>query len=255
VDFRQKILGIPSPLVVFIAVVLIYAWKFGRPSLYILQAKKAVKENPALASTPVPLAEKSASEAPGTAFSEYGFRFEVPWVAKEKSHQDYAAIIYVPDGDKALVFFNPAQNAGLVEGLRQTLKDRGKNPLAASLYLNAMSDYELERSIWYTTPDQLSLFFPRRKDVFGAMRLSMKDVLKDQAKTGVYAFTFGNLRGFQFGDPSQAHGVRIDAFDDQDRHFVFSIGTKSESDVYLKQAEINRVLQSLRPTSASQASN
>lgn len=252
VNFRQRF---QIPLAVAIAFALIYSWRFGPATSWILQAKDAAKKNPLLATIPIQLADRSASAAPGTTFTEFGFQFEVPWIAKEKSRSNYAAIIYVPDGAAALMFFNPAEDQGLVKELRQRLKGQGKDPVAANLFLDANSDYDLERSMWYATPKQLSVFFPRKKEILAATRLMTKDALGAQAKTGFYAFTFGQLRGFQLGDPALVHGIRIDAFDDQDRKFVFSIGTKSDSNVYLKQADINRVLQSLRPTPAPPTAN
>lgn len=251
-NFRQRF---QVPLAVAIVFALIYSWKFGPATSLILRAKNAAKKNPLLATVPIELPDRSVSTAPGTTFTEFGFQFEVPWIAKEKPHGDHIAIIYVPDGTAALLFFNPAEDKGLVKELRQTFKDQGKDPVYANLYLDAKSDYDLERSTWYATPEQLSVFFPRKKEVFNATRLMTKDVLGAEAKTGLYAFTFGQLRGFQFGDPARVHSIRVDAFDDQDRKFVFSIGTKSDSNVYLKQADINRVLQSLRPAHSSTTAN
>jgi hypothetical protein len=247
-----KIFGIPRPLVVIIVVVLIYAYKFGGATSWILQARAAARKDPTLANVPIPLGDLSVSIVPGTTFSEFGFQFEVPWTARLKKHDDFAALIYVPEGElAAIMFFNPAKSPGLIKETREGLEKRGENPKAANLFLDAASDYDLERSTWYATPDQLSLFFPRRKDVFAATWLNIKSSLNQQAKTGLYSFTFGKLRGFQFGDPAKSHSVQVDAFDDQDRKFEFVFGSKPGPVFTITQAEINRVLQTLRPAPTS----
>jgi hypothetical protein len=242
-----KLRGILRPLAIVIAVALIYTYKFGGATSWILQARTEAREDPTLANVPIPLGDLSASIVPGTTFSEFGFQFEVPWAARLKSHDDFVALVYVPEGElAAIMFFNPRRQ-GLVKDMRDDLAKRGQNPRAANLYLDAASDYDLERSTWYATPDQLSLFFPRRKDVLAATWLNIKSSLNQQARTGLYSFTFGKLRGFQFGDPAKSHSVQVDAFDDQDRKFEFVFGSKPSPIFTIAQADINRVLQTLRP--------
>ena len=136
-----KICGIRRLLAIVIAVVLIYTYKFGGATSWILQARAAARKDPTLANVPVRLGDRSVSLAPGTTFSEFGYQFEVPWPAKLKTQDDFAALIYVPEGQLAAVrFVNPAEALGLVKETREMLEKRGENPKAANLFLDAASD-------------------------------------------------------------------------------------------------------------------
>jgi hypothetical protein len=81
--------------------------------------------------------------------------------------------------------------------------------------------------------------------------LNIKSSLNPQARTGLYSFTFGKLRGFQLGDPAKSHSVQVDAFDDQDRKLEFVFASKPGPVFTVTQADINRVLQTLRPAPAA----
>jgi hypothetical protein len=251
----KKVCGIPFPVAVVIALILVYAYIFGRPTILIWYARQEAAHNPRVAMVPMPLPDTSISTTPGNTVAFFGWQFEVPWQGPVavKNPGEYIAVAYMPLSQRTIGFFNPAENKGLLEPLRQELKNRGMDPRNADEFLGAQSDYDLERNIWYTTPAQLSLIFPRRKAVFAATRLMIKGTQEREASTGVYAFTIGLLRGFQFGDPARVSSVHVDGFDEQDRKFEFIIGSKPGPMSALKQSEINRVLQTLRAAPAAQS--
>jgi hypothetical protein len=250
----RKFCGVPFPWAVVIAVILAYAYIFGRPTILVWYVRQEAAHNPGAAMIPTPLRDTSISTTPGTTVTFFGYQFELPWQGPVavKNPGDYLAVAYPSSGQITVGFFNPAKNEGLVKAMRDDLKKRGMDPRNFDALLGAQSDYEMERAIWYTTPAQLSLLFPRRKEVFAATRLMIKGVEEREARTGVYAFAIGTLHGFQFGDPARANSIHIDAFDDQDQKFEFLFGSKSGFTSALKQGEINRVLQTLLPASPSQ---
>jgi hypothetical protein len=73
-----------------------------------------------------------------------------------------------------------------------------------------------------------------------------------QTETGLFSFQGQRLGGFQMGDPLRAT-IHIDAFDDQDRHFEFFIGVAKGKNFTITQAEVNKILQSLRPALKNQS--
>lgn len=221
--------------------------------MLVWRMRQEAARDPNLALVPIPLPETLISTIPGTTVEFFGYEFEVPWQGQVnvKNPGDFIAVAYSASVGYSLGFFNPAKN-GPLKVLRKDLEERGKNENIAEEMLGAQSDYDLERSILNATPSQLSLFFPRRKEVYAAVRLMIKPATAVGAETGLYSFKNGQLRGFQFGDPSRAQNIRIEAFDDEDRKFEFVFGSKPGSSFTLKQVEINRVLQTLRPAPASQ---
>lgn len=64
----------------------------------------------------------------------------------------------------------------------------------------------------------------------------------------IYAMSIGEMREFQFGDtntpPYEAH---LDLFDKSDRHFILEIMGPQGHGQILTQAEINAVVESIRP--------
>jgi len=244
---------------VAIGLILVYAYFFGRPTMFVWQAKQESASDPKLALVPIPLSDTSISTTPGTIVTLFGYQFEVPWqgqVAVRNPGDDHLAVVYSAAVGKPLMFFNPAKNGGLVETTRAELKARGEDPRIADAYLDAHSDYDLIRSTLYTTPAQLSLIFPGKNAVYAATRLMIKRTEAVGAETGLYSFQIGQLRGFQIGDPSRARNVRVIGFDRGDNRFEFGFGGVPGHQYVSKQgfnqAEINRVLQSLRSAPSSQ---
>jgi hypothetical protein len=248
---RRKICGMPMPAAVAIGLILVYAIIFGRPTIFVWVVKDETAHDPIAAMVPIPLPDTSISATPGQIVRFFGYQFEVPWQepVSVKNPGDYLALAYSPSDKRSVGFFNPAHNSALVAEVRDNLKSHGVNPQAANDFLNAQSDYDLDRSILFSTPDQLSLVFPRRKEVFVAARLMIKHIRERESETGMYLFEIGNLHGFQFGNPERADMIHVDAYDDQGLKFEFIIGIKHGSAPRLTQAEINRVLQTLQPTS------
>ncbi len=254
-NFQSKGSGTPwPPLAVAISLMFVYVYFFGGPTMLVWRAKQDAARDPRLALVPTLLSDTSVSASPGTRVTFFGYQFEVPWQgqATVKNAGDYIAVAFNASATKSLEFVNPANSLGLVKTTRAGLKERGLDPRNADLVLNAGSDYDLMRSILYAAPAQLSLVFPRKKDVWAATFLMMKEVEVRGAEAGLYSFQIGQLRGFQIGDPSRARNVRVESFDADDRKFEFVFGCKPGSDASFKQTEINRVLQTLQRAPGSQ---
>jgi hypothetical protein len=68
--------------------------------------------------------------------------------------------------------------------------------------------------------------------------------------SGIFLIQTNGFRGFQYGDPaSHPPEVQVDLFSDQAHlHFVFS---QKKNTVGISQAEINRVIQTVRPIDAA----
>jgi hypothetical protein len=225
--------------------------------MFVWQAKQDAARDPKLALVPIPLPDTSISTTPGTTVTFFGYQFEVPWegrVSVRNPGDDHLAVAFGAVG-KPLMFFNPANNPGVVEAARSALKERGEGPRNADAFLDAHSDYDLVRSTLYATPAQLSLVFPGKEAVYTATRLMIKQSEALGAETGLYSFRIGQLRGFQIGDPSRARNVRVIGFDGDDHKFEFGFGCVPGPEYGSKQGfsqtDINRVLQTLRPVPGS----
>jgi hypothetical protein len=247
-----KIWGIPLPLAVAIALGLSYALIFGKPTDIVWTMKKEAAKNSRLSVVPIPLSNTSISQEKGTTENFFGYQFEVPWQEGEKKQRDSIAVLFSHSGQEAVMFFDPGGERGFIRMLKETpgLQVGYLNPVYGRE--NVQSDYEFVRAALNTTPSQLSLFLPWSKEVYAANLLRMKEVFLLEQQDGLYSFEFGQLRGFQQGDPVRDKNVVVEAYDAGDRKFKFIFSSKSGPNGGMTQPDVNRVLQTLRPAPALQ---
>jgi hypothetical protein len=247
----RKILGIPLPLAVLIALVLTYALIFGKPTRIVWAMKKEAASNPRLSVVPIPLSDTSISQQEGTLKNFFGYQFEVPWRTGEQKQRDSIAFVFSQSSQEAVTFFDPTGQQGFIRMMKETpgLRVGYLNPLYGRE--NVQSDYEFARAALNASPSQLSLFLPWSKEVYAANLLRMKEAFLVQPQIGLYSFEIGQLRGFQHGDPVRDKNVEVEAYDADDRKFKFIFSSKSGPNGGMTQPDINRILQTLRPAPAS----
>jgi len=248
----RKIWGIPFPLAVAIALCVSYALIFGKPTYIVWTIKMEAAKNSRLWVVPIPLPNTSISQGKGITENFFGYQFEVPWQKGEQKQLDSIALVFSQSGQEAVSFFNPGGDRGFIRMMKETpgLRVGYLNPLYGRE--NVQSDYEFVRAALNTTPSQLSLFLPWSKEVYAANLLRMKEAFILGPQGGLYSFEFGQLRGFQHGDPVRDKNVLVDAYDAGDRKFRLSFSSKSGPNGGMTQPDINRVLQTLRPAPALQ---
>jgi hypothetical protein len=248
----RKICGVPFPWAVALALVLAYLWIFGRATYLVWLVKKEAIENPGLAMVPVPLSDTSISTAQGTTLTEFGYQFDVPWKMIELKRGNKIAVFESESGPEAFMFWDPAEQKGFVK----LMKDSAGAQLGAlaSVYgaQTIQSDYDFDQAVVNTTPSQLSYVLPRRKEVRAAALLMLKPIEMIDAETGFYSFETQRLRGFQNGNPSKTKNVMVKAFDAEGHQFEFVFGNRAYPNSGPTQADINMVLQTLRPAPAAQ---
>jgi len=229
--------------VLFCSLVLLY----GRPITAVLYARWEARKTPELWVVPTPLADLSIDSSPGKKFSYLGYEFESPWtqVTKERKFESSAAVNFA-DGQVILI----AKGAELFPAMQEEEAKRG-----AVVRFNfggelIDSDYALLSRTLYLTPRDLRLSWSRREMAGNSVLLTIKGIDVVHMRNGLYSFQTDWLRGFQYGNPTHDRVVNIDAFDEQGRKIWILIGTKPDSPK-LSQAEINRILYSLRIDSSS----
>jgi hypothetical protein len=112
------------------------------------------------------------------------------------------------------------------------------------------SNYDLRSKILYLTPRDLSLFSSRQEMAGNSILLLMKSIWTKRIKGGLYSFETPWIRGFQEGSPAEDDMTIIDGFDAHDREIELWVGSDKGANKP-SQADINRILYSLRPDPAS----
>jgi hypothetical protein len=216
--------------------------------MFALEARYVGWKMPVVKRTPVELSDSSIMQGSARKLSYFGYDFEVPWEIDEAKTKQA--------GKMQLVAFRSG-NALLVSSMapKQFVStflssDKADQPGLRGLYGEDIlqSDYLLKRAILEATPDKVGLLTPRKDAVGIAMLLITKGVIMPRgAETGIFRIRTGNFEGFQYGDPhGRPNSIDIQLFaDDGGLAFLFTQQEKG-AEPAISQAEINRVLQSLR---------
>jgi hypothetical protein len=216
----------------------------------IYQAHWMQKQVPGLSRTPVPLQDTSAAKMEGANISAFGWTCEAPWAGVATRRKNPLVESTVFENGKSIGFFDPSQIIDTVAGFAQTTKDRARRrQLEAELGKDTVgSDYDLERATLQVTPQDFSIFMSNKRARGDATLLWFKYLTNSDAETGLFSFSFENLRGFQLGDPARARSVVIHGYDRQDRGVEIFIKMGDGKLDHILQIEINRVLQTLHWT-------
>ena len=233
--------------------VLLLAWVYGRPLGIMLYAKWDARTHPELWVVPQPLPATAAETSPGKFFSYFGYEFESPWteVAFERKTQTAAVLNF--SGGQGIAVFCWSDGQAPLQVLKNGSPDNGATLQRVFGVEATRSNYAFISSILNVTPGDLRIFSSFHKMVTNSVLLSMKQIEVSTVKGRVYSFQTNAIRGFQKGDPLQDANVTIEAFDAQDRRLQLLIGAKPNSSPKPTQADINRILYSLRPVSTAQA--
>ena len=225
-----------------------YLWFFGVATMFALEARYIGWRTPVVKRIPTELPDQSIAEVPERKLTHFGYEFEVPWeIDQAKSKQvGEMQLVAFRSGNTLLVsrtapkeFVNSFLSTGNADtaGLRALY---GEDIL--------QSDYLLKQRILEVTPDEVGLFTPRKQAVGSAMLLIMKGIMMSfGADSGIYRIRTGGFQGFQFGDPrSRPRSIDLEIYnEDGGLGFIFS-QRENSSEPPITQAQINRVIQSLR---------
>jgi hypothetical protein len=230
----------------------LYAWFFGFQTAMVLETRWIARTAPIVKETPRVLADNSTASGPGTKLSYFGYDFEVPWDDLDPAQTRIRAnmVLLGFRSGKSLTFssgsprhFVDAVSADI--GQRDNLRNiYGDAPL--------QSDYAMWSVILAATPDKVSVFSSRQEIVSNSMLLTMKAVVGPE-ESGIFALQIKGFRGgFQWGDPARNPRRVVASLyaDDYGLQFSFSGKTKKNPQG-ISQAEINRVLQTVRRSAES----
>jgi hypothetical protein len=217
----------------------------------IYQAHWMQKQSPVISKTPVPLRDTSAATVEGTHISAFGWDCEAPWARVATRRKNPLIESTEFENGKSIGFFDPSQTFDPLAEFGRTTNDRAtRTRLQAVFGKDTMSsDYDLERATLQVTPQDFSVFMSNKRASADATLLFFKYISIGRADTGLFSFSFENLRGFQWGDPALARFVMIHGYDPQDHGVRITVAMADGSHEHILQSEINRIVQTLHRTS------
>ncbi|HEY3929309.1 MAG TPA: hypothetical protein VGL89_13125 [Candidatus Koribacter sp.] len=221
-------------------------------NVYAIQAQWMARKVAVVKLLPALLPDSTVDGRPSQTRTALGYQFEIPFADVDESQTKLTDHSFVMKSHGHEWAFGV-----LAGGPKQDVKDMESmsghhGRVAAGMFGDALqSDYVLRERIYGATPSRVSPFMSDRVAAGEYMILVIKGVmLPSEAQSGFYEVSSATLKGFQFGNPAVAKQLNIELFDDQGS-VSFMIGQQAENGkMPLTQAQINRLIQSVRRDSA-----
>jgi hypothetical protein len=217
----------------------------------------AVRTAPSVASVvPADLKDQSVSQAQGRKLSYLGYEFEVPWTDLDEPQTK----LYPKDKpDKNRVDLRFRSGLRLLvttvlprEWATELHKDFKVPPQAIESAFGPetmKSDYDFVKSVYEFTPGTLHHWTTSSRVRYREqMLLIIKSIVPSKwAETGIFNLRARNFQGFQQGNPqTRQEGYILSLYSDEGS-VEFIVGQKDyKNSAGVTQAEINRIVQSLR---------
>lgn len=235
---------------IVVSVICTYLWVFGIATWFIVEGRDFAGNDPALWMAPAELRDLSTSSAPGRKLSYFGYEFEVPWddLDEQKTRLVGSWQFIAFHSGKTMLFWRLPPKKSVNAMLGQGKLDGAR---LKRLYGDEtlQSDYAFIRATLETTPGQITLFTPQRKALRIMTLLLLKSIYVSTNKSGsgIFLIQTGDFRGFQYGNPQgRPREIVDDLFaDNGGLHFAFRDKSCAGG---ISQAEINRVIQTTRPS-------
>lgn len=191
---------------------------------------------------PADLRDLSVSQAPGMKMRYFGYEFEVPWNDVEEADRKPFAT-KSSGSDSAWVRFR--------SGLKLFIS---VEPADA-----AISDYAMARLLYEFNPSKMQSWPPspgtqyRQLALFASKSLILSHIPSTPAESGIFNLRSQTYRGFQLGNPqARQDGLSIELYFDDGRFEIAFLQEAYEEPSGVTQAEINRIVQTLRKVPADQ---
>lgn len=238
-----------SAFTVLVLTIIAFALVFGPQTIMWCKVRQSAKSDPVLWVLPQALRDSAPKKQPGLKLSAYGYEFEVPWgdIDKDKTKSGVSLSVYYFRSGSVLMFGNPEKVANAKEIF---LADDEKRKVATQLWgeKTLESNFALTKAILETSPAQISVFAPRAKVLGLGILLMLKPSTAVCGETGIFTFDTPTIRGFQMGDPDKRPKcISVSAFDTADHQLKLTFGIQKVATGQISQAEVNRVLQTVRP--------
>lgn len=200
--------------------------------LIVARAHMWKRSFPEVSQLPRPLSDTSVAQAKGISVSAFGWEFEAPWqrVSSTRKIELFETTFF--EGGQGVRFVNPSESfsaVGLV--LQSKSEERAmQSQFEAEFGADATtSGYDFENTVLNTTVKDVSLFMSYKRAQRNCRLLFLKSMDLSDAKSGFFSFSFGNLHGFQMGDPAKTRGIAIHGYDSQGHRVELFIGINGQS--------------------------
>jgi len=241
-----------SPANIFwiaLATIGVLAWCFGSQTWDWYQAKKMGESQPCLRLGVRPMVMGDADVIPVTKEAFFGYEFEVPWPNAEAAITRKMVTLTAPSGH-GLILWDPTAIPQVFEDASKPIQHPNMKDAIGSVVGKeaALSNYDFVKHILDMTPERISPFLSKREANGRLTLLRMKSGLYcEKGHPVFYSYQQSGLNCLQLGEFGVGRVIEVKCFDRMDRELNFHFSTQPDAVTALTQAEINRVIQTLRP--------
>jgi hypothetical protein len=236
-----------------ILAVLVCAYGWGIQTWTSWKFRHEAKHFPVLNMTPRPLPAVGANRTAGMQLADAGFTFEVPWSDpdSEKTKQIGQIALFAFRSGRVVEFFPPGPVDGdLLAVAEHSFGDSHGNLKQLFGPESVKSNYAFHKTLLEATPAMLTPWMSQRDSMRAGFILLLKMVSSVGGGTGIFSVEANGWKGFQLDDPAKKpKKITLELYDPQDRHAeVIFYNSAKAGEASITQADINRVLLTLRPT-------
>jgi hypothetical protein len=196
-----------------------------------------LRNEPYLAIVPKPVSGGLTS-LPGKRLECFGLSFEFPWTTVDFERKTAYGCAQSSKSGGSVLFFNPDASFDAAHMSRGAAN--------AWRLTDPRSDYDLWLAAMETTPNDVKWWKIAQQNARSYDLLLLKSEMIHEGNA-LYFANFGEMRGFQDGDPSsRPYTVQLDLFDRNDQHYMVHIGSGDEHHPVISQTEINAMISSMR---------
>lgn len=238
-----------------IALFIFSACMWGFQTANYLMYRHRAKKMPILNYRPINLPNIEISKNQGTALVHEGLSFEVPWTGLNRNKSKIVGkwAIYSFDSG-AVITLCPPSDGG--EDLRDVVaKESGVNRHQLAIAFRVGPDdtnYGFHRALLNATPADLSPWMESGQSISFGLVLMIKAISSVGGDTGLFSVSSNDWKGFQFDDPARApRRITLELYDKNDKHVEVLIAHQPDMKNLPTQADVNRIVQTLRWTDAA----
>lgn len=222
-----------------------YAWFFGFQTLMYLQVRYSLRQVPIANEIPIDLDDRSVTAGDGSKLSCFGYEFEAPWQDLDAGNIRRKTMVLIPFRSGLGVLVGHGSTHDLVDAAMNGSNTSPQHFRAAYGDKATGSDYEFLNLALNTTPSQVRLFGSKEDAARKSVLIMMKAIIVP-GDSGLFTVRTNEFRGFQYGDPSK-HPKRVTVSLYSDKGGIeLSFSRKDLKPLAISQADINRVIQTLR---------
>jgi len=251
VDFRQQpnikkrsLRGVVIGAVLILCIGT-YAWFFGFQTLMLISVRWSYRNHPAVHATPVPLTDNSVAPAQGSNISCFGYQFEVPWQDVDSQNIQRKVMVLIPFRSGLTILVGHGSTHDLVDTAMNSAKISPEALHAAYGDKAAQSDYEFLKLLLNATPESIKLLDSSGDVGRRAALLVLKSLIL-LGDPGIFDVEANEFKGFQYGDPSKRPRRVGVVLYSASGGVEISIARKDSTPLTISQADINRIIRTVR---------